>query len=716
MFDIRDERDRIPDPRRRDGTWHLFAAAFRALGADLAGLARRRRAPSGAVTRPSSDKPAVVSAGRPSEDTIPTPAAPRRRSRLRALAAGVAAVLLLAGGAAAAWVVADLPTEAVIRPPSRAVAILEAADGRRLSAGGDVVGPYTTAADVPAHLVAAVLAIEDRRFRDHHGLDLRGILRAALRNVRAGGVVEGGSTITQQLVKITVLDSDRTWRRKLQEFVLAPYAEGRLGKDEILSRYLNAVYLGAGARGFPAAAEVYFGKDVRDLDVPESALLAGLIRAPSSLSPFTDLPAARARAGVVLSAMTETGALTAAEAEAARRAVDRIEPVRTRKGTWFADWIARDAADLAGEAGAAIEVRTTLDPALQRLGERVVADTLKRRGKAAGASQAALVALRPDGAVLAMVGGRNFQRSTFNRATAAMRQPGSTFKLFVTYAALKAGFTPFDRVRDAPVEIDGWKPQNHSGRYFGRVTIAEAFARSLNAAYVRLAMDVGIGAVADAARELGIDTPLVEAPSLALGTSETTLLDLTGAYASVRAGVAPIEPWGIDTVLDRETGRATRIGPVREATVDLGAAGRDLAGMLALAVERGTGRRARVDRPAAGKTGTSQNYRDAWFVGFTEDLVVGVWVGNDKGEPMKAVTGGALPAEIWRGFVAGASRLGDEPLETGSIVAEGEEPVVDSFDAPRACNVAACSRAYRSFRASDCTYQPWRGSRRICER
>nr|WP_246329584.1 PBP1A family penicillin-binding protein [Chthonobacter rhizosphaerae] len=601
------------------------------------------------------------------------------------------------------------------RPGGQAVALLRTADGDRLSPAGEVVGRYARAGDVPAHLVDAVLAIEDRRFWSHFGVDLRGIARAAFRNLQAGGVVEGGSTITQQLVKVTALDHDRTFRRKIQELALALRAEVSLGKDEILTRYLNAIYLGQGARGFPAAAEVYFGKDVADLSVAESAILAGLIRAPSTLNPVSNLDAARSRARTVLGAMVETGALTPEEAEAASAELDRISPVRRPAGTWFADWVAKDAAALAARAGADVEVRTTLDPALQRIAETVVGDALKRRGKAAGASEAALVALRPDGAILAMVGGRDFAASTYNRAASALRQPGSTFKLFVTYAALKEGFSPLDRVLDRPVDVDGWTPQNHSGRYFGEVSIAEAFARSLNAAFVRLAMEVGIDKVAAAARELGIDAPLTETPSLALGTSETTLLDITGAYASVRAGVAPVEPWGIEATSPPGADDWTPVGPVKPPTVELGPIAEELAAMLGLTVERGTGRRARLDRPAAGKTGTSQNYRDAWFVGFTEDLVVGVWVGNDKGEPMKEITGGELPAEIWRAFMREADRR-DEPADPPLAVLDDGGDVVDTFEPPRACNVDLCSRAYRSFRASDCTYQPWRGPRRICER
>jgi penicillin-binding protein 1A len=719
MLDGRDDRDRSPPPRRAETTRDLFAALLRSIAGDAARSFRRVRA--GAPGRWRKLSAGVRSAGSALGRIPAAAAAPLRRTRpplklsRRAVILALVLSVFVGIGGATAWVGAGLPADAMNRAVTP-VALLQAADGSRLTASGEVVGPYTEVSDFPDHLVDAVLSIEDRRFHSHYGFDLRGIARAAVRNVRAGGIVEGGSTVTQQLVKIAILgDDDRTFRRKLQELVLALQAEFTLGKDEILSRYLNAIYLGQGARGFPAAAELYFGKDVGALTVAESALLAGMIRAPSALNPVANPEGARSRARVVLAAMVDNGVLAAPAAEAAVGELARIRPEPRRTGTWFADWIAPEAAALAQRGGGTIRVRTTLDPALQRLAEQAVDEVLRRRGEAAGATEAALVVLRPDGAVLAMVGGRDYGGSTFNRAADALRQPGSTFKLFVAYAALKAGFSPLDKIVDRPVDVDGWKPENHSGRYFGRVSIAEAFARSLNAATVRLAMDVGIPAVAAAARELGIDTPLVETPSLALGASETTLLDLTGAYASVRAGVAPVDPWGIEAYAPAGSEAWAPAGPPDRPRVALGTIGRDLVGMLGLAVERGTGRRARLDRPAAGKTGTSQNYRDAWFVGFTEDMVVGVWVGNDKGEPMKSVTGGELPAEIWRRFMESADP-GDEPLATGSIAVADEERDADVFEAPRACNIDACRRAYRSFRERDCTYQPWRGPRRICTR
>jgi membrane peptidoglycan carboxypeptidase len=369
-----------------------------------------------------------------------------------------------------------------------------------------------------------------------------------------------------------------------------------------------------------------------------------------------------------------------------------------------------------------MRVRTTLQPKLQAAAERAVASALAD-AEASGVSQAALVALRPDGAVLAMVGGRDYSESEFNRAVDAMRQPGSTFKLFVYYAALKNGFAPGDRIEDAPLEVEGWEPENFGGRYRGRVSLAEAFARSLNTAAVRLALEVGIDQVIAAARDLGIEAPLTETPSLALGSSEVSLLDLTGAYASVRAGIAPIEPWGIAAFGTADQPRMFALGPPVAPERELGADHQTLVGLLQLVVDRGTGRAAALDGFAAGKTGTSQNHRDAWFVGFNEEIVAGVWVGNDDGTPMDDVTGGELPARIWNDFMTQAAALeASEAPEAETVSVEdsddAEEGTGEAQEATPVsqCNVRACSRAYRSFRSSDCTFQPYRGPRKLCDK
>jgi 1A family penicillin-binding protein len=606
------------------------------------------------------------------------------------------------------WALRDVPWEEIADGSIAPVVVLEGADGSPLVQEGPYQGAYTRVDAFPRHLVDAVLSIEDRRFYQHWGVDFRGIARAFMRNLNAGEVVQGGSTITQQLIKISYLERDRTYRRKIQELVIAFWLERRLGKDEILTRYLNNIYLGAGATGVPAAARIYFDKEPAELDLGESAMIAGLIIAPSVLNPIANAQRAEERARIVLDAMVDNGKISAEEAQAAQAAYDELQPTRpaTRLGSWFADWAMRDAREIAADYRGTITVATTLEPQLQRVAERVVREALDGAGED-GPGQGALVAMGPDGAVLAMVGGRNYQESTFNRAVDARRQPGSTFKTFVLLSALQAGIDPRALVPDEPITIDGWTPENFGGRYYGLVPIYEAFVRSLNAAMVVLAQEVGITHVAAAARDLGIDAELNETPALALGASEVTLIDLTGAYASILAGVAPVEPWGIASFRTDETGAAFRVGPSRRPDIDISPFREDMIRLLSMVVEQGTGQAARVDGFSAGKTGTSQNYRDAWFVGFTENLVVGVWVGNDNDTPMKGVTGGALPAAMFKSFIDGTS--------LDALSAEGEGTGSGEV-AARACNVQACARAYRSFRASDCSYQPYDGPRQLCER
>ncbi|WP_062941949.1 PBP1A family penicillin-binding protein [Rhizobium leguminosarum] len=630
----------------------------------------------------------------------------------RKFAIGLALLVCLLAGSVLVWALKDVPWSEIRDGTLKPVVVLETADGAPLVRQGPYQGPYARYDQFPPHLIDAVLSIEDRRFMDHFGIDPRGIVRALLRNLEAGSVVEGGSTITQQLIKLQYLDSDRTIKRKIQEVVIAFWLEWKLGKREILTRYLNSVYLGAGATGMPAAARIYFNKDIGALNLPESAMLAGLLRAPSQWNPIDNFEGARQRTLVVLDAMATNGKITEPQAAEAKTGFARLHPTTPtpRSGSWFADWISPQASEIAGSSPGSTTVRTTLVPRLQQIAERVVKRALDSEGKTVEASQAALVAMTPDGAVVAMVGGRDYKASQFNRAVTAMRQPGSTFKLFVYYAALKAGLTLSDRVLDAPIDINGWSPENSAGNYGGWVTLAEAFARSLNAASVALAEEVGLDNVIAAARELGIDAPLANTPSLALGTSEVNLLNLTSAYASVQLGRAPVKPWGIIDFQAAGQPKTFRVGLQSKPNVDLSPYQSDLIGLLQLVVERGTGRGADPGTFAAGKTGTSQNNRDAWFVGFTEALVVGVWVGNDDDAPMKGVTGGALPAHIWRDFMREAAT---EPTLNG---VRSTEAVVDGQGAPQSCNITACSRSYRSFRPSDCTYQPYSGGRRLCEK
>ena len=628
--------------------------------------------------------------------------------------ASVFAVLLVAGAAGSAmlWTLQALPLRVDLARTAQPSLLLEAANGHALGRVGPLNGERAERSDFSGPLVDAVLSIEDRRFFEHSGIDLRGIARALYANLTAGEIVEGGSTITQQLAKMQIVGNERTLTRKLHEAFTALWLELRLTKDEILTRYLNSIYLGGGAHGMSAAAHLYFDKDLSQLTLAELAMLAGLIKAPSYYNPIRNLTAAQERAAVVLDAMVQAGTIDVEAAAKAEPATLRLSPQTARAGHWFAQWVAHhEMPKIAGPGVRTMRVRTTLRLDMQRLAQRVVTDMLDGPGARQNATQAALVAMRPNGAVLAMVGGRDYDESQFNRAVEAKRQPGSAFKLFVFLAALRAGYSPHDSVEAGPIEIKGWKPENYGGRQYGEVTLAQAFANSLNTAAVRLRRR-SVWTRWWPQLATSADAPLTQVPSLALGTNEVSLLDLTGAFASVRAG-RRLEPWGIGAF--GLEGHALRSLGTPKGTGQPLRFQREMVELLQGVVEHGTGRAASMSGLSAGKTGTSQDYRDAWFVGFTDKLVVGVWVGNDDNSPMKGVTGGSLPTRIWKRFVRNATPLLDRP--DIPILASGSDDEVQAQKAaPASCDIAACEKAYRSFRASDCTYQSYRGRRRVCEK
>jgi penicillin-binding protein 1A len=694
---------------RRRRTTRTAAAArefAKALAHDLAAIAHR-------LTRSARRFANSLAAHRPAK---------RRRLVLPAVATAILVLLIAAAAAlpvAMMWAVRGLPLDRNVREADRPALLLEAANGESLGRVGPLKVAESPRSEFPQHLVQAVLSIEDRRFYSHFGIDPFGMIRAMRRNLAESAVVEGGSTITQQLVKIRFLGNERTYQRKLREALVAMWTEWKLSKDEILSAYLESVYLGAGAYGMTAAARVYFDKRPSELTIPEAAMLAGLIKAPSLYNPLSNMEKARARAAHVIDVMLDAGAIdqqTARDAKAQPAKLKLTADV-AHAGSWFADWIAREATALTDSFPRSVRLRTTLMPDLQRLAEQVIGEALAKQGRRAGVSQAALVALRADGAVLAMVGGRDYDRSQFNRAIEANRQPGSAFKLFVYLAALRKGFSPHDTIDAGPLEIRGWRPENFGGSQYGTVTLAEGFSKSINTAAVRLAMDVGLNEVIATARDLGIDAQLAPFPSLALGAVEVSLLDLTGAFASVRAGRTRVEPWGIHALgvegqphlrpVGPPWGSGRQIGPAREKMIDL----------LRLVVDSGTGRGARLDSFAAGKTGTSQNHRDAWFIGFNEMLTVGVWVGNDDGTPMPGMVGGSLPATIWKTFMSRARDLVPAQEAVAAAPDAGAvTPQQPGEAGPGQCDYRACTAAYRSFRASDCTYQSYGGPRRVCER
>jgi penicillin-binding protein 1A len=541
---------------------------------------------------------------------------------------------------------------------------------RILARDGAVLNEHETAHDyvplemIPQHVVDAVLATEDRRFYDHWGLDPRGLLRAAFANLRAGRCIQGGSTLTQQLAKNLFLSSERTLWRKAEEILLAWWLELRLSKTEILELYLNRVYFGAGAYGIEPAAQRYFDKSVRELSLLEAALLAGLLKAPSKFSRFANPEAARARARAIVSKMASAGFISAAAEQ--RAGEDALEyaaakPSREATGLEYAIDTVLERLPPFGGASAEIIVETTIDATLQQHAQGIAQNALRQGDPA---TQAAIVVLDSDGAIRALVGGRSYQESQFNRATKARRQPGSAFKPFVYLAALEQGATPDTVGYDLPVTVAGWSPRNDSGRHRGAMTLREALANSVNAVAVRLFLSVGAERVIDVARRLGIRSELHATPALALGTSEVTPLELTGAYAVFANGGHAVEPYVIRQVRT-SSGRVLYARPASgDRRVVAPAQVSAITDMLASTLANGTGRNAALSHhPAAGKTGTTQEFRDAWFVGFTSHLAAGVWVGSDVGQPTNRIKGSGLPARIWREVMSYAhERLEPRPL------------------------------------------------------
>ncbi len=748
----------------------------------------------------------------------PAPVRLPRRRRRWAYCAAALVVVLAAGASAVAWTLRGVHFPDPAEITARRVVVLQSDDGRYLPAGGTVQFPPVAAQDMGKNVVNAVLSIEDRHFYQHGAVDPWSMLRAATQNFDAGRIVAGGSTITQQLVKMLFVGPERTYRRKIEEVAIAVWLERHLTKDQILTAYLNNVYLGSATVGFPAAAKVYFGRDVGDLSVAQAAMLAGMINAPSENDPFHNLDAARQRAATVLDAMVANGDLSPQDAFLAK--LEPAAPIRSQIAPpdtgWFADWVYRKVAAATPTREGVLSIRTTLDLHLQQIAVDAIKSALAQYGAKRHVTQAALVAMRPDGAVVAMVGGRSYADSQFNRAVQAQRQPGSAFKLFDYYAALRQGYSPDSKVLDAPVDVKGWTPENYGHRFHGEVTLAEAFAESMNAATVRLSQQVGVDEIIAAARDLGLHADLKPLPSIVLGTADVSLLDLTSAYDAVRAGVAPVVPFGIAGIRMAGSGNDVKVGPPGVTQHPLGAYQGKLISLLQGVVAHGTGRAAALPGFAAGKTGTAEDYRDAWFIGFDNSLTVGVWVGNDDHSPMDRVVGGSIPAMIWKDFMTQAeatataaalpapdatdqaappnaappaaarseqtavkseqtapkpapaapkpeqtppkaartapnpeqappkaARTAPKPEQTPPKAARAtprsehaaaedelseEQPrrraLFDQSTAPMlprgssaACNIPVCSQFYQSFRADDCTYQPYDGGpRRVCDR
>ena len=518
--------------------------------------------------------------------------------------------------------------------------------------------------DFPDYMIKAALATEDRRFYDHWGIDPIGTFRALLVNAQDGGVVQGGSSITQQLAKNLFLTNERSLERKIKEAFLAVWLEFHLTKDEILKLYLDRAYMGGGAHGVVAAADYYFGKPAKDLTLAEAAMLAGLFKAPTKYAPHVNLPAARARANEVLRNMVEAGFLTEGQIQTARR--NPATPINRERETtpdFYLDWAFQQVQALAAEKKFGNErvliVKTPLDTALQRHAEETLENMLRQHGRQYKAGQGAIVVMDVDGAVRAIVGGRDYGQSQFNRATNGLRQPGSSFKPFVYAAALTTNpkLNPNSRVVDAPICLGNWCPQNYGRSFSGAMPLVSALARSINSIPVRMSVEIGKGnakagrtIIIDTAKRMGLTHPLANEAPLPIGAAEVTVIDMASSYAVFANGgraAPPYAAWEVRNSSGEVIYRHDRDTPPKQVLETRVV--HDMNFMLNKVVTEGTGRRAAIEGvPVAGKTGTTNGYKDAWFVGFTGNLVASVWYGNDDSKPMNNMTGGTLPAQTWQ--------------------------------------------------------------------
>jgi penicillin-binding protein 1A len=609
-------------------------------------------------------------------------ALPRRLLRQR-WRFGLAGVVVLVPASYVAYCIVTIPFSGGLSiEPTPSALVVETDDGRAFATRGIFKGEKLLPDQLPAILASAVTAIEDRRFYQHGGIDFPATIRAVWHDL-LGRRLEGGSTITQQLARLLYLSPERSLKRKVQEAILAIWLESHLTKQQILARYLDTAYFGAGAYGVDAAAKRYFGKSAKDVSVSEAAMLAGLVRAPSALEPDRNLGRARERANIVLDAMVQAGAISQQQADVARQkpAVLHVPPQAPPGSNYFIDTMASEVKSLVGTNVGDLTVRTTLNRELQRIAESVITDRLATTGVSKNAHQAALIAMAPDGAILAMVGGRDYNNSQFNRAIQARRQPGSLFKLFVYLAAMRKGLTPETILVDQPVQIGDWEPENYGDRYYGPVNLRTAFAHSLNSIAVQLADRVGVRSVIETAKQLGVQSNLPEVPSVALGSGDVTLLEMTRAFAAIAKDTNRVDQYTVNGITKANRSLYSRSTP-HAAQADGPLVHSEMMDLLSSVVRNGTGRAAQLDLPVAGKTGTSQDYRDAWFVGFTPDLVVGVWVGNDDNSPMKGVTGGSLPATIWHDFVRSAEPLRRSQGATAAL--DGTKVATSTGSAPEA--------------------------------
>lgn len=573
----------------------------------------------------------------------------KQRSILMRLAIKVILVLVITFSLWILWCIYTMPDiEKAVERTRQPSTMIIAENGNEIHSFGNVYSEVVYLDELPPYVADAVISTEDRRFYEHFGFDIISFTRAMLVNLWHRSYVQGGSTISQQVAKNLFLTANKTIKRKVQELLLAFWLESKFTKDQILTLYLNRVYLGAGTYGIEAASQKYFQKSSRDMNLLEAAIIAGMLKAPSRYNPIASEERARERAAVVLDNMVKADFITDEQRQNALKM--KLGPEKSYKvegARHFADWVYQDVNDYIGERDNDIYVATTLDQDIQQKAEKILHDSLKAWA-ARDVTQGAIVVLDKQGAIKAMVGGVNYEKSQFNRAIQALRQPGSSFKPFVYLTALENGFYPDDVVNDSPINIRGWKPENYDKKYHGEVTLTEALKDSLNLATINLANAIGRDKIIKTARRMGISTPMENTPALALGAFEVKVLDMAVAYASIANGGYEVWPYAIQEIYTkdgyqlymREQDEPNQI--LDEDAVE------DLTQMLEEVMDSGTGKRAKLPFFAAGKTGTTQDYRDAWFVGFTDDYVAAVWVGNDDNSPMKGITGGTLPAQIWK--------------------------------------------------------------------
>lgn len=524
-------------------------------------------------------------------------------------------------------------------------------NGNEIQSYGTIYSEVVRSEELPQYVVDAIVYTEDHRFYQHFGFDIISFTRAMLTNIFAGRYAQGGSTITQQVAKNLFLTPQKSIRRKVQELMIAFWLEYKFSKEQILTLYLNRVYLGAGTYGIEAASQKYFQKTSRDINIKEAAVIAGMLKAPSRYNPIASTERAVGRAKVVLKIMLEHGLLSQSDYQKVlNMPLGKEKNTKVHDGAYFADWIYAQVNDYIGERDNDIYVLTTLDQNLQERASKILEETIAYN-KNKNVSQGAVVILDKYGAIKAMVGGINYNKSQFNRAVQALRQPGSAFKPFVYITALQKGYKPDSIIKDTPLSIKGWKPENADKKYYGDVTLRHALAKSLNLATINLAEQLSIKDIIRNARRMGITTPLQNSPSLALGTMEVKVIDMAAAYASLANKGFAVYPYGIEEIYTRDGYQLyQRITPDKISILDKENV-RNLTSMLESVINSGTGRKAALGKFAAGKTGTSQDNRDAWFVGYTNELIAAVWLGNDDNSPMIGVSGANLPAEIWRKII-----------------------------------------------------------------